>query len=610
MGSASSAAAAAGGVSDGQGNNSIEAVLELLDDPRVTHFLEQQREAPRNGADLASVSEARRIVATFRGILGGEFVDMRSGGGGGGGVASPASPVLASPSAVQKPAAQLGSPTPADDAKTADMFDDDGDDELFAHLSDSDDEDTVASPGGGGGGGGGGNGRRSGAASPASPTAGSGSATPNSRPFFSSSGGGPQGTPMSATAGGAARPIFRRQASAEYFDEINKSSKKIKALRRKLHVLSSRLETDGDAYDEDGQKVMGGLEDLFKRFDTAGNGMLTMAQLRLVLKKMKVRLSGEEMEVLQASFDVDGDGLVNYHEFKSFTMQSEGEELGSLWSRMRRNLDKYRQSEGASSAIFADDDDDDDDDARLFATDSGEEDSGGVLSPNSKRNVDRSSELGRLLARQGTFEELGNGRKRVTVAGLKNVLETIKMTLDNKTLETVVKNFGVKRDGKEVSFLDVLRCAANDFEDHDDEDEMLYIDVDKLCHWLCPAVADIVRLKQRIRQFLKSASDDLRARSKGQKELSEYDAAVSIFDSLGDFADADDKHDAMAEAGGAGHLTAEQFRRAVSAMGMPISDQEARALVLEFDDDHNGTIEADEFATHLLTITASPGGKR
>merc|ERR1712185_780937 len=108
MGSASSAAAAAGGVSDGQGNNSIEAVLELLDDPRVTHFLEQQREAPRNGADLASVSEARRIVATFRGILGGEFVDMRSGGGGGGGVASPASPVLASPSAVQKPAAQLG----------------------------------------------------------------------------------------------------------------------------------------------------------------------------------------------------------------------------------------------------------------------------------------------------------------------------------------------------------------------------------------------------------------------------------------------------------------------------------------------------------------------
>ena len=47
------------------------------------------------------------------------------------------------------------------------------------------------------------------------------------------------------------------------------------------------------------------------------------------------------------------------------------------------------------------------------------------------------------------------------------------------------------------------------------------INVEKLCHWLCPAVADIVRLKQRVRQFLKSAIEDLRERSRGEKQLSE-----------------------------------------------------------------------------------------
>ena len=68
------------------------------------------------------------------------------------------------------------------------------------------------------------------------------------------------------------------------------------------------------------------------------------------------------------------------------------------------------------------------------------------------------------------------------------------------------------------------RCvahSANDFEDDENDDEMLFINVDKLCHWLCPAVADIVRLKQRVRQFLKSASEDLQERSRGEKQLSE-----------------------------------------------------------------------------------------
>jgi hypothetical protein len=204
--------------------------------------------------------------------------------------------------------------------------------------------------------------------------------------------------------------------------------------------------------------MIGGLEDLFKRFDTEGNGMLTMAQLRQVLNKLKIKLSSDELEVLQASFDIDGDGLVNYHEFKSFTMQTEGEELGTLWSRMRRALDKWQLSEdtdmdGAKSHNI------------LHAPD--------ALSPTTKRSFDRSNAFGRLLAQQDSYETFTHASNnvnyedanttqsnRVKVTGLKGALDTIAMPLDNKVLEILVKNFGMKSDGVEVSFLDVLRCAG------------------------------------------------------------------------------------------------------------------------------------------------------
>ena len=132
---------------------------------------------------------------------------------------------------------------------------------------------------------------------------------------------------------------------------------------------------------------------------------------------------------------------------------------------------------------------------------------------------------------------------------------------------------------------------------------MVYVNVDKLCHWLCPAITDLKRVKQRVRQFLRGAVNDLQSTS--DANLSEHDSAIAIFDTMEDLgATQGDEDDIKGDIDGnssSGHVTAEQFRRAVAAMGMPISDQEARALVLEFDDDHNGTIEAEEFAAHLLT---------
>ena len=62
-----------------------------------------------------------------------------------------------------------------------------------------------------------------------------------------------------------------------------------------------------------------------------------------------------------------------------------------------------------------------------------------IMSPNSRRNADRSIELRRLLSEQA------NSSGEVTVGGLKTTLESVAMPLNNKTLEVLSKNFGVKR---------------------------------------------------------------------------------------------------------------------------------------------------------------------
>ena len=191
------------------------SVLELLDDPEVVHFVEEQERKPIDASDLVELSDARDVVSAFRGILNGEFKER-------------------SDPLQRKVERDLIVNTAKVDLT---------DEELFANLSDSDDETMVASP------------------TPMSPTSNASASAagsprdPRGSLSFASSVETPlatiDGTPMQSnissdrqTAGG--RPSIRkltRQGSMEYLEEINKSAKKIKALRRKLHVLSSRLHT-------------------------------------------------------------------------------------------------------------------------------------------------------------------------------------------------------------------------------------------------------------------------------------------------------------------------------------------------------------------------------
>ena len=191
------------------------SVLELLDDPEVVHFIEEQHQKPIDASDVVGLSDARDVVSAFRGILKGKFKER----------SDPLQRKVEQDVIVNTAKVDLT------------------DEELFANLSDSDDENMVASP------------APMSPTSNASPSAAGSPRDPQGSLSFASSVETPpttiDGTPMKTninfdrqTAGG--RPSIRkltRQGSMEYLEEINKSANKIKALRRKLHVLSSRLHT-------------------------------------------------------------------------------------------------------------------------------------------------------------------------------------------------------------------------------------------------------------------------------------------------------------------------------------------------------------------------------
>lgn len=81
---------------------------------------------------------------------------------------------------------------------------------------------------------------------------------------------------------------------------------------------------------DDATKAMsgsfGGLEAAFRAADKDNSGSLTARELREALGKAGVRLTGPEFAAVRRLYDVDGDGLVKWREFKA---QLEGEEAAA-----------------------------------------------------------------------------------------------------------------------------------------------------------------------------------------------------------------------------------------------------------------------------------------
>ncbi|XP_069122988.1 calmodulin-like isoform X2 [Argopecten irradians] len=75
-----------------------------------------------------------------------------------------------------------------------------------------------------------------------------------------------------------------------------------------LHMMARKMkETDSE---ED-------LREAFRVFDKDGNGYISAAELRHVMTNLGEKLTDEEVDEMIKEADLDGDGMVNYEEFKT-----------------------------------------------------------------------------------------------------------------------------------------------------------------------------------------------------------------------------------------------------------------------------------------------------
>ncbi|CAG8760325.1 13486_t:CDS:2 [Cetraspora pellucida] len=57
------------------------------------------------------------------------------------------------------------------------------------------------------------------------------------------------------------------------------------------------------------------IKEAFKVFDKDGNGLISAAELKVVMSSIGEKLSDEEIDEMIHEADVDGDGQINYEEF-------------------------------------------------------------------------------------------------------------------------------------------------------------------------------------------------------------------------------------------------------------------------------------------------------
>ena len=64
------------------------------------------------------------------------------------------------------------------------------------------------------------------------------------------------------------------------------------------------------------------LREVFERFDTAADGSLDAAELKLALRCLGEEVRLDECERLIRSVDADGDGVIDFHEFQALLAES------------------------------------------------------------------------------------------------------------------------------------------------------------------------------------------------------------------------------------------------------------------------------------------------
>lgn len=106
------------------------------------------------------------------------------------------------------------------------------------------------------------------------------------------------------------------------------------ATEEELHVLIKEIDADGDGFIDfkefvelntkgvDAEEVLENLKDAFSVYDIDGNGSISAEELHKVMKSLGDECSISECRKMISGVDADGDGMIDFEEFKTMMLGS------------------------------------------------------------------------------------------------------------------------------------------------------------------------------------------------------------------------------------------------------------------------------------------------
>ncbi|XP_019173083.1 PREDICTED: probable calcium-binding protein CML18 [Ipomoea nil] len=70
--------------------------------------------------------------------------------------------------------------------------------------------------------------------------------------------------------------------------------------------------------------AMGEVEKVFRKFDSNGDGKISLSELGAILNALGSKTSAEEVKRIMLEVDTDGDGFIDMEEFAAFHCSSDG----------------------------------------------------------------------------------------------------------------------------------------------------------------------------------------------------------------------------------------------------------------------------------------------
>ncbi|VDI29092.1 calmodulin, partial [Mytilus galloprovincialis] len=313
-----------------------------------------------------------------------------------------------------------------------------------------------------------------------------------------------------------------------------------------LTMMAKKMQGSGDDQEE--------LREAFRVFDKDGNGFISAAELRHVMTNLGEKLTDGEVDEMIREADTDGDGQVNYSEFKEafslFDKDGDGtittKELGTVMRSLGQNPTEAElqdminevDADGVTdftfyylsqvSFLFF----------SFFSQGNGTIDFPEFLTMMARKMKDSDSEE-EIREAFRVFDKDGNGF--ISAAELRHVMTNLGEKLTDEEVDEMIREADLDGDGQ-VNYEEFVKM-------------MTFI---------------------RVNREMKKA-DQLT-----EEQIAEFKEAFSLFDKDGD-----------------GTITTKELGTVMRSLGQNPTEAELQDMINEVDADGNGTIDFPEFLTMM-----------